>query len=147
MSYAIPISVVPITVSFSFSSDPSSLLPPTIDGTVAVSTFRRKRDVLLNLIRHCLPSLPNALYSGLLIPEDIKEDVCNPAINRSERTTVLLDCLQDSIEADSLAFAKVVNILHSEPYLSSQAKDLVKEYCECITVAMHVSGISIQACK
>ena len=118
-----------LTVSVSFISGLPSL-PATIDGTVAVSVFRRKRDVLLNLIRHCLPSLSNALYSGFLIPEDVKDVCTNCAMKSKERTITLLDCLQDTIEVNPQDFAKIVNILDSERYLSSQANDLVKEYCE-----------------
>lgn len=42
----------------------------------------------------------------------------------------LLECLEDRIGAIPTDFKKVVLILESEPFLRSQADDLVKQYCE-----------------
>ena len=110
----------------------SVLLPSTINPTVAINAFRSQLDLLLNLIRHCLPSLASSLYAKSMIPGDIKEKACNLNLGSNERGVALLDCVQSKLEGEPSDFSKFVAILESEPYLRSQAKQLVKNYCESL---------------
>ena len=105
-------------------------LPPTIDSMVATNAFRRQRDLLLNLIRHCLPSLANSLLAQYIIPQDLCERACNPILGSAERGGALLDCVQARIEAVPADFTKVLHILEEEPFLRSQATDLIQSYSE-----------------
>ena len=108
----------------------STSLPSTIDSTVAINAFSSQHNLLLNLIRHCLPSLASSLYAKSMIPEDIKEKACNQNLGSNERGVALLDSVQSKLEGEPSNFSKFVAILESEPYLRSQAEQLVKNYCE-----------------
>ena len=105
-----------------------SPLPPTIDPTVAVEAFKKQRVLLLNLIRHCLPSLTNSLHAEFMIPQDVYDKATNNVISENERGLVLLDCIEGKIVEDSSNLKKIVNILESERFLASQAEQLVKGY-------------------
>ena len=85
---------------------------------------------MLNLIRHCLPELANSLYSEYMIPRRAYELACNENKSPSERGVALLDCMEARVEAVPSDFTKVVHILEAEPFLESQALQLVKNYCK-----------------
>ena len=108
----------------------STSLPSTIDSTKAVSAFRSQRTLLLNLIRHCLPSLANSLLAEFMIPQDICEKACNQNLGSTERGVALLDCIESQLEAKPSDFTKLVDILKSEPFLTERAEKLVEDYCE-----------------
>ena len=114
--------------SLNFSSPPS--LPPTIDPAVALHCFRSQRGLLLNLIRHCLPSLANSLLAENIIPQDLCERACNQCLGSGERGGAVLDCIEAAIQAMPSDFTAVVQILESERFLESEAKKLVENYCE-----------------
>ena len=65
-----------------------------------------------------------------MIPKDIKEKACNQALGSTERGVALLDSVQTKLEVEPSDFARLVDILESEPYLRSQAEQLVKNYRE-----------------
>ena len=65
-----------------------------------------------------------------MIPEGIKEKACNQRLDSNERGVALLDSVQSKFEGEPSDFSKFVAILESEPYLRSQAEQLVKNYCK-----------------
>ena len=85
---------------------------------------------MLNLMRHCLPSLSNSLWSKSLIPPDIHEKALNHIIGSGERCVALLDCIEARLAVEPSAYTTIVHILLSEPYLEVLAKELVQDYCE-----------------
>lgn len=97
---------------------------------VAVNSFRSHRALLLNLIRHCLPSLANSLRAQYMIPKEIYEIACNENRGSSERGVSLLECVEARIEAVPSDFTKVIQVLQSEPFLCSLADGLVHGYCK-----------------
>ena len=117
----------------SSTSSSLSLLPPTIDCEVASKALRSQRGLLLNPIRHCLPTLANLLRAEYIIPDDVYEDVCNQAVSKSKRCGDLLECMEDRVESFPSDFIKIVHILESEPFLQHIAAELVHSYCECKT--------------
>ena len=116
------------TLFFCFSIS----LPSTIDPTVATNALRKQRSLLLNLIRHCLPTLANSLFAESMIPQDVYERACNQTSTSSERGVALLDCVESRIEALPSDFTKVVHILDEEPFLAPGVEELRKSYCEPI---------------
>ena len=108
----------------------STSLPSTIDSTVAIKAFRSQHALLLDHIRHCLPSLASSLFSEFMIPEGIKEKACNQNLSTNERGVAVLDSVQSKLKGEPSDLSKFVVILESEPYLRSQAEQLVKNYCE-----------------
>lgn len=109
---------------------PASELPATINPATAVEAFRRLRPCLQNLTRHCLPTLANSLLAEYIIPRNVSDNACNPAINMDQRCVGLLQCVEDRLEVMSSDFTKVINILHSEPFLECVATELVHSYSE-----------------
>jgi hypothetical protein len=97
---------------------------------VATAAFREQRELLLNLIRHCLPEVANSLYAKFMIPRRVFDLACNDNKGPSERGVALLDCVESRIEAVSSDFTKVVHILEAEPFLESLANALIKIYCK-----------------
>jgi hypothetical protein len=97
---------------------------------VATAAFREQRELLLNLIRHCLPEVANSLYSKFMIPRRVFDLACNDNKDPSERGVALLDCIESRIEAVPSDFIKIVHILEAEPFLESQAHALIKSYCK-----------------
>ena len=65
-----------------------------------------------------------------MIPQGIKEKACNQNLDSNERGVALLDSVQSKLKGEPSDFGKFVVILESEPYLRSQAEQLVKNYCE-----------------
>ncbi len=110
----------------------SASLPSTIDATLAVQAFTSQRCLLLNLIRHCLPSLANSLLAKCMIPRDIYKKACNETRGSSERGVTLLDCIEARIELVPSDFTKVLRILQEEPFLEELADGLIHSYCEFI---------------
>ena len=108
----------------------SDSLLSTVDPTVALRAFRSQRGLLLNPIRHCLPTLANSLLARDLIPKDVYEKVCNDKVLSSERGGALLECLEDGIETFPYGFLKIVDILKSEPFLRNLADNVVHAYSE-----------------
>jgi hypothetical protein len=98
---------------------------------VATAAFREQRELLLNLIRHCLPQIPDSLFAERLVPRGVYELACNEIKGPSERGVALLDCIESSIEAVPSDFTKVVHILKADGYLESLADALIKSYCKC----------------
>ncbi len=96
-----------------------------------MASFRSQREGLLKLIRHCLISLANSLYAKFLIPEDACENATDRSVGMSERSVGLLDCVEARIEVVPSDFIKIVQILESDLYLQSAARQLVHSYCEC----------------
>lgn len=105
-----------------------SSLPSSIDPKAAVGCFRSQRGLLLNLLRHCLPTLSQSLLAECLIPRDVYEKANNQFLGTSERTGALLDCVEARIECLPSDFLKVVSILESEPFLRSLADEMVQHY-------------------
>lgn len=89
---------------------------------------------MLNLMRHCLPSLCNSLRSKSLIPPDIHEKALNRIIGSSERCVTLLDCIEAKLSVEPSAYTTIVHVLQSEPYLQVLAKQLVQNYCNLSSV-------------
>ena len=119
-------------IPFYHFSIPTSL-PSTIDPALAITTFRSKRPLLLNLVRHCLSSLANSLLSESIISQDAYEKACNQSLGPTERTTALLDCVESRIEVIPASFSKVVHILERlDPFVEIAAKELVQSYCELL---------------
>ena len=108
----------------------STSLPSTIESTVAIKAFIYQHALLLNLIRHCLPSLASSLFAEFMIPQGVYDKSGNQNLDFTERGKDLLDCVRLKIEESSSNLKKFVAILESEPYLRSQAEQLVKNYCE-----------------
>ena len=117
-----------VLVWCAYSGCRSASLPSTVDLTVALRAFRSQRVLLLNLIRHCLPTLANSLLAQNLIHKDVYEKVCSDKNPSSERGGALLECLEDRIEAFPASLLKIVDILKSEPFLQEMADDLVHAY-------------------
>ena len=115
---------------WSFTADRSSSLLSSVDPTVSTTVFRKQRGLLLNLVRHCLPSLANSLFAQSIIPQDVCEIACNKTLTSAERGVALLDCVESRIEAVPSDFTKVVHILEEEPFLESLAKNLVESCCK-----------------
>ena len=65
-----------------------------------------------------------------MIPEGIKEKACKDNLDSNERGVALLDSVQSKLEGKPSDYSKFVAILESEPYLRSQAEQLVKSYGE-----------------
>ena len=99
---------------------------------MAITTFRSKRPLLLNLVRHCLPSLANSLLSEFIISHDVCEKACNQNLVTTERGRALLDCVESRIEVIPASFSKVVHILELDPFVEIAAKELVQSYCELL---------------
>ena len=95
-----------------------------------MSALKTQHTLLLNLIRHCLPSLASSLLSESMIPQCICEKACNQSLGSSEKGVALLDCIESHFEAEPSDFVKLVDILESEPFLTKLAEKLVKSYCE-----------------
>ena len=108
----------------------TSLDPSNVDPTVAIAALETQHGLLLNLIRHCLPSLARSLCDERIIPEDVYERACNQTSTSSERGVALLDSVKSRIEESPPDFIKVVQILEIEPFLESLSKDVVKSYCK-----------------
>ena len=51
-------------------------------------------------------------------------------LSTNERGVTVLDSVQSKLKGEPSDFSKFVVILESEPYLRSQAEQLVKNYCE-----------------
>ena len=103
-------------------------LPPTIDSTVAIRSFQSQRELMLNLIRHCLPSVTTSLWAKCIIPRDVRERAVNEIIETKERIIGLLDCIEARITVDPSSYHTVVDILDSEPFLELLAKRLIHNY-------------------
>ena len=108
----------------------SPSLPTTIDPIKAVGAFKKQRPSLNILIRHCLPSLTQALLSESLIPQDVCDKANNESLGITARSAAVLDCMESRIQAVPSDFTKIHHILESESFLESQAKELVSNYCE-----------------
>ena len=65
-----------------------------------------------------------------MIPEGIKEKACNQNLSTNERGVAVLDSVQSKLKGEPSNFNKFVVILESEPYIRSQAEQLIKNYCE-----------------
>ena len=90
-----------------------------------VKCVRSQRGLLVNLVRHCLPTLAESLYAQSLISRDVHEKVFNQNFSCNERSATLLNCIEDKVEVDPSVFSKIIGILKSEPYLSSLADHLI----------------------
>ena len=108
----------------------STSLPSTIDSTVAINAFRSQHKLLLNLIRHCLPSVTSSLFAEFMIPQEVYDKASNQCLDINERGVALLDCVQSKLEGVPSDFTKFIIILESNSYLKSQAENLVKSYRE-----------------
>ena len=106
------------------------MLPANIDPAAAVSSFRSQQEMILKLIRNCLPTLATSLYSQRIIPQDVKEKACNENRGSSERAGALLECVEARIEVQPSDFTMVVHILESDPFLEVLAEELVQNYRE-----------------
>ena len=98
----------------------------------AVSAFRGQRPFLLNLIRHCLPTLTNSLHAKGMISRDVYEIASNDSKEISKRGVALLDCIETRLQVYPADLAKLVELLEAEPFLRSLAKDLLQSYSECL---------------
>ena len=108
----------------------TSLDPSNVDPTVAIAALETQHGLLLNLIRHCLPSLANSLFVQGIISRDVYERAFDTSLTRSERGVALLDSVKSGIEESPSDFIKVVHIIEKEPFLESLSKDVVKSYCK-----------------
>jgi hypothetical protein len=102
----------------------------TIDPIVAIDILRRHREPLQGLIRHCLPHVADSLYAKYIIPDHVREKVCNEYLGRTERCAALLNCVATRIQAVPKNFITFVDILMAEPYLESLGNDLIHSYRE-----------------
>jgi len=96
----------------------------------AVYSLQSQRELLLNLIRHCLLSVSNSLWTKQLISQDVRESISNNFIGSNQRSVLLLQCIEAKIKTDPSAYVHVIDILESEPFLESLAGELVRSYCE-----------------
>ena len=112
----------------------SALLPSKIESSVAIQSFQSQRELLLNLFRHCLPTLANALWSKCLIHSDVREKALNQLIGSSERCLALLDCLEAKLAVKPSVYTTVVLVLESEPFLGDLASRMVHTYGKCCII-------------
>ena len=122
-----------------FYSSPS--LPVPIDSTVAVNFFRSQRDVLLNLLRHCLPTIAGKLYAKFLSPQDVHDDALNRNLKSSERVTAVLDCIEARIKFVGADFKAIIDIFNSESFLQSPTKEIIRKFCEFLVANGYASLI------
>ena len=106
----------------------SSLLPATIDPVKAVSVFKSQLGKLSTIIRNDLTNIAIKLYADSIIPQKTLDEVTNRSLGKDDRTVALLNAIEAKIEVRPSDFTKLVNILDSEPYLSTLAKGLVHSY-------------------
>lgn len=98
---------------------------------MAIEALRIQRDVLCKMIRHCLPSISDKLYSKYMISGDVRERACNQSLGSDrERTGALLDCVEARIGIVPSDFVKFIEILKSDSYLQSLAESIIKSYSE-----------------
>jgi len=115
---------------YQYSLPCSSPTQPTIDPQV--KTLRTHHMNLINLTRHCLPSLKEPLWSEGLIPQDVYDKAGNQAIGITDRCAALLDYILSRVGAVPSDFTKVLHILESQPFLQSLATKLKETYRECL---------------
>ena len=106
----------------------SSLLPVTINPVKAVSTFKSQRGKLSTFICNDLTNIANKLYADSIIPQKTLDEVTNSSLGKDDRTAALLSAIEAKINVRPSDFTKLVNILDSEPYLSTLAEGLVHNY-------------------
>ena len=102
----------------------------SIDSHKAVSTFRRLRETLNDIISNDLSNVTNALYARQLISNETKNKALNEAHTTTVRTIPLLDAVESKMRLKASIFAEFVHILDSEPYLHELADELVQSYCK-----------------
>ena len=106
----------------------SSLLPVTIDPVKAVSVFRSQRGELSTIICNDLANIANKLYADFIISQKTLDEAINSSLNKGDRTVALLSAIEAKLEVQPSDFTKLVDILDSEPYLSTLAEGLVHSY-------------------
>ena len=106
----------------------SSLLPVTIDPVKAVSAFKSQLGKLSTIIRNDLTNIAIKLYADSIIPQKTLDEATNRSLGKNDRTVALLNAIEAKIEVRPSDFTKLVNILDSEPYLSTLAEGLVHSY-------------------
>ena len=106
----------------------SSLLPVIIDPVKAVSAFKSQRGKLSTIIRNDLTNIAHKLYANSIIPQKTLDEAINNSLGKDDRTVALLRAIEAKIKVQPLDFTKLVNILDSEPYLSTLAEGLVHNY-------------------
>ena len=106
----------------------SSLLPVTIDPVKAVSAFKSQRGKLSTFICNDLTNIANKLYADSIIPQKTLDEVTNSSLGKDDRTVALLSAIEAKINVRPSDFTKLVNILDSEPYLSTLTERLVHSY-------------------
>lgn len=134
----------------------TSLLPATIDPSIASTVFQRQHHELLNRIFWCFPSINDALYAECLIPQDVYETVRDQVahhqdtskrkahrigqpVGKHDRAAAnsLVDCMAARVRTD---FVKIVRVLESYPdHLLPAAKKLVQDYCKYMLAAGCIS--------
>ena len=80
------------------------------------------------LIKHCLQTMSNSLYSQGLLSEEVYETVGNTSLGQTARAKAILDCLEGIFQLKPASFTTVIHIMKSEPYLSSLADQLEQYY-------------------
>ena len=93
----------------------------------ALSVFRSQRELLLNLLKHCLLKVANTLFAEGMISEEVYETASNTSKSPSERGVALIDCLETRLKAFPEDFRRVVEILETEPYLRTLVECLNSE--------------------
>ena len=106
----------------------SSLLPDTIDPVKAVNAFKSYRGKLSTIIRNDLTNIANKLYADSIIPNKTLNKAINSSLGEDDRTVALLNAIEAKIEVRPSDFTKLVDIVDSEPYLSTLAEGLVHSY-------------------
>ena len=102
-----------------------------VDPVVAIEALKIQRDLLCENICHCLPFIPDKLYSASMISRDARVKACDPFLGTiHERTGALLDCVEARIKTVPSDFAKFIEILKSDVYLQSVAENVIKSYRE-----------------
>ena len=78
----------------------------------------------------CLISFANKLYADSIISQKTFEEATNSNLDKGDRTVTLLSAIEARIEVHPSDFTKLVNILDSEPNLSTLTEGLVHSYCK-----------------
>ena len=107
----------------------TSLDSSDVDPIMAINAMH---GLLLDHVRHCLPSFAASLFAQAIISEGVYESVCNKTLTDSDRgAALLLDSVKSRIEVVPSDFAKLVHILEKEPFLNPPlVNDLVKSCCK-----------------
>lgn len=98
------------------------------DSERILAAFNSKYHALTLVLKSNLPDIVSKLYSKSIISRDARDEAMNVTHTASVRTVYLLSVVEDRIRAEPHTFTEFVEILESEPTLTSLAIELMEEY-------------------